>query len=141
MRTDTHREVIRRYFEEVWNNGDLAVLDTIIAPEYVNHSPSSPNPAPGPGGLKPIVAAMRAAFPDLHYTIDDQVYDGEKAAIRCTVTGTHAGDFFGIPPTSRSFRVSQLQIERFQNGQIVEHWRLTDELALLRQLGLAPGDQ
>jgi steroid delta-isomerase-like uncharacterized protein len=139
MSIDTHRNVIRRYFEEVWNNGDLDVLDALIAPDYVNHSPSTANPPLGPVGLKPIVAAMRTAFPDLHYTIDDQVYDGERAAIRCTLSGTHTGDFFGTPPTGKSFRVSQFQIERFRNGQIVEHWRQTDELGLMRQLGLLPG--
>jgi len=138
MLPNTHREVIRRYFEEVWNNGDLDVLDAIIAPTYVNHSPSTPNPIPGPAGLKPIVAGMRAAFPDLHYMIEEQLYDGDKAAIRCSLCGTHTGNFFGIPATGKPFRASQFQIERFQNGQIIEHWRQTDDLGLLRQLGLIP---
>lgn len=132
----TYEKIIQRYFGEVWNQGDLDVLDEIIAPDYVNHSPSTPNPPTGPVGLKPIVAAMRTAFPDLHYEVHDLVVDEGKVAVRCTMTGTHQGDFFGIPPTGQAVQVSQFQIEYIRDGQIVQHWRQTDELGLMRQLGL-----
>lgn len=128
--------VIQRYFEEVWNRGQLDALDELLTDDYVNHSPSTPNPPRGPAGLKPIVAAMRQAFPDLHYKIEDEIVTAEVVTVRTTVTGTHRGDFFGIAPTGRSIRVAQINVERFRRGRIAEHWRLTDELSLLKQLGI-----
>jgi steroid delta-isomerase-like uncharacterized protein len=128
--------VIHRYFEEVWNQGKLEVLDELLARDYVNHSSSIPDPAPGPAGVKPIVAAMRHAFPDLQYRINQLVAGDDAVAVRVTLSGTHRGDFFGNAPTGKRFEVTQTNIERFRDGKIVEHWRNTDELALLRQLGL-----
>jgi steroid delta-isomerase-like uncharacterized protein len=130
--------VARRYFEEVWNRGKVDVLDELLAPDYVNHTPSFGSPPPGPNGLKPIVLAMRRAFPDLHFTIEDVVATPNAVAIRTTMTGTHDGDLFGIAPTHRRVNVTQIQIERLRGGRIVEHWRVTDELTLMRQLGVVP---
>src|SRR5690606_20771032 len=124
--------------EEVWNQGQLDVLDELLAPDYVNHSSSMPDAPPGPEGVKPIVAAMRRAFPDLHYTIDRMVVGDDAVAVRVTLTGTHVGDFFGIPPTGKPLKVTRTNIEQFRDGKIVAHWRTTDELSLLRQLGVVP---
>jgi predicted ester cyclase len=128
----------RRYFEEVWNQGKVDVLDELLSPDYVNHTPSFGTPPPGPSGLKPIVLAIRRAFPDLHFTIDDVIVAPDAIVIRTTMTGTHEGDLFGIAPTHRSVKVMQIQIERMRKGRIVEHWRVTDELTMMRQLGVAP---
>jgi steroid delta-isomerase-like uncharacterized protein len=132
------QRVIERYFEEVWNQGKLEVLDELLAPDYVNHSSSLPDSPPGPAGVKPIVTAMRTAFPDLHYAIEQLVLGADAVAVRVRMTGTHRGDFFGIAPVHKRFEVTQTNIERFRDGKIVEHWRNTDELALFRQLGLVP---
>lgn len=128
-------QLIIRYFEEVWNKGKLDVLDEIISPDYINHSPGLPNPIPGPAGLKPIVAGMRIAFLDLKYVIHNMVIADDQVAIHTTMQGTHTGDFFGLAPTNKVINVNQMQIERIANNQIIEHWRVTDELTLLRQLG------
>jgi steroid delta-isomerase-like uncharacterized protein len=128
----------RRYFEEVWNQGKVDVLDELLAPDYINHTPSTGHPPAGPAGLKPIVLAIRRAFPDLHFTIDDVIVTGSAVAIRTTMTGTHEGDLFGVPPTRRKIKVMQLQIERIKNGRIAEHWRVTDELSMMKQLGVVP---
>jgi steroid delta-isomerase-like uncharacterized protein len=130
--------LIHRYFEEVWNEGRLDVLDELLTPGYLNHTPSTAAPPPGPAGLEPIVAAMRAAFPDLHYAIEDLVVGPAAVAVRVTMTGTHRGDLFGLPATGRRVRVSQMNLERLASGRIAEHWRITDELALMRQLGVVP---
>jgi steroid delta-isomerase-like uncharacterized protein len=131
-----NRVAVQRYFDEVWNQGKLEVLDQLLAEDYVNHSSSLPGSPPGPAGVKPIVAAMRRAFPDLHYRIDQLVTTDAAVAARVTLSGTHRGDFFGIAPTGKRFEVTQTNIERFRDGKIVEHWRNTDELSLLRQLGV-----
>lgn len=137
MNNSIRRAAILRYFNEVWNAGRLDVLDELLTPDYLNHHPSTPDPERGPAGLKPIVAAMRAGVPDLHYDILDLVDDGERVAVYLQVTGTHSGELFGMPASGRAFNVRQMQIERFEGGRIAEHWRLTDELSLLRQLGAA----
>jgi predicted ester cyclase len=129
-----NRAVIARYFEEVWNRGNVDVLDEIIAPHYINHNPSVANPRPGPADLKPIVLAMRSGIAGLHYEILDMVVTDDKVAVYTRLTGTHTGDLFGMPPSGRKIDVRQMQIEWLQDGQIVQHWRLTDELSLLRQL-------
>jgi steroid delta-isomerase-like uncharacterized protein len=132
-----HTRVIARYFDEVWNQGRVDVLDDLLTSDYVNHSPSIPNPRPGPADLKPIVQAMRAAVPDLRYEILDLIVDHDKIAVFLRVTGTHVGTLFGMAPTGRTFDIRQMQIEWLREGRICQHWRITDELALLRQLGLA----
>ena len=108
------------------------------ADDGVNHSAPLPGLPPGPGGLKQIVAAVRRAFPDLHYTIEDIVLGGDRAALRTTLRGTHRGEFFGVAPTGRKVEVQELQIEHLRDGQIVAHWHLIDDLGLQRQLGLLP---
>ncbi len=135
MLNKAHEQLITRYFEEVWNQGNLDVLDEIISLDYINHTPGMPNPIPGPLGLKPIIAGMRIAFPDLHYVIENMVISDNQVAVHTTMHGTHNGDLFGLSPTHKSVKINQMQIERIVDNQIVEHWRVTDELAMLRQLG------
>ncbi|OGT29771.1 MAG: hypothetical protein A3E87_05410 [Gammaproteobacteria bacterium RIFCSPHIGHO2_12_FULL_35_23] len=135
MLQTSNEQLIKRYFEEVWNDGRLDVLNEIISPDYINHNPGVANPVPGPEGLKPIVVGIRKAFPDLKYVIENIVVSDTQVAVHTTMHGTHTGDFFGIAPTNKVITVSQMQIERIINNKIIEHWRVTDELTLLKQLG------
>ena len=132
---ERNRELGRRYFEEVWNRGNVDALDELLAPGYINHTPSTPNPPPGPQGLKPIVLAIRRAFPDLRYEIQDIVATEDAVVMRVRMTGTHRGDLFGLAPTGKRVSVDQINIERIREGKIVEHWRVTDEWGLMKQLG------
>lgn len=125
--------VIRRYFEELFNQGQLHVIDELLHPNYVNHSPSPGLPT-GRAGLRIVVPALRAAFPDLSYSLEELVVGRDAVATRTTMRGTHRGDFFGLAPTGRSFSVQQLTIERFEAGRIIAHHRVTDEAGLVRQL-------
>ena len=134
MTVDHARALVTRYFEEVWNRGRLDTLDEILTADYVNHSPSLPNPRPGPAGLKPIVAAMRGGIADLHYEILDMVATPDKVAVYVRLTGTHEGELFGMAPSGRPIDVRQMQIEWLRGGRISEHWRITDETTLMRQL-------
>ncbi|AXY73105.1 ester cyclase [Paraflavitalea soli] len=133
-----NKKIIQRYYGEVWNQGRLGVLDELLDPQYINHTPSVPNPPAGPAGLKPIVAAIRRAFPDLHYEIKDIVVNDSMAVARVVMTGTQLDSLFNLPPTGRKIRVNQMNIEKVRNGKIVEHWRVTDELTLMKQLGFVP---
>lgn len=125
--------VIRRYFQELFNEGKLDLVDVLLAPNYVNHSPS-PGLPPGREGVRVVVRALRTAFPDLSYTIEDLVLGDDAVATRTTMRGTHRGDFFGLAPTNRPIEVAQMTIERFSEGQIIAHHRVTDEAMLMRQL-------
>jgi steroid delta-isomerase-like uncharacterized protein len=132
------RETITRYFEELFNQGRVELIDEILHPDYVNHSPGSPDLPRGRDGVRLVVAGLRRAFPDLRYTIEDLVVGEEAVAARTTLTGTHLGELFGLPATGRAVRVAQITIERFREGRIVAHHRLTDDLGMLRQLGVLP---
>lgn len=131
-----NEEIVRRYFAEVWNQGRLDVLDELLAPQYINHTPSTPNPPPGPEGLKPIVAALRKGIPDLHYEIRAIIATDSMAVARVVVTGTQSDTLFGLPPTNKKFAVNQINIEKISGGRIVEHWRVTEELQMMQQLGV-----
>jgi steroid delta-isomerase-like uncharacterized protein len=130
-----NRQLVTRYFEEVWNQGKLEVLDELIAADYLNHSASTPDPRPGPADLRPIVAEMRKGIPDLHYEILDMAVAADKVAVHVRVTGTHRAALFGMAPKGGRIDVRQMQFEWIRDGKIVQHWRLTDDLALLRQIG------
>jgi steroid delta-isomerase-like uncharacterized protein len=137
MSIDHVSRLVTRYFEEVWNQGRVDVLDELLTPDYRNHSPSIPDPRPGPADLKPIVMAMRTGIPDLRYEILDLVATPDKVAVHVRLTGTHTGTLFGIPATGRTIDVRQMQFEWIEAGRISQHWRVTDELTLMRQLGVA----
>jgi steroid delta-isomerase-like uncharacterized protein len=131
-----NRMLVRRAIEEVYNRGDLAIVDELVASDFVIHSPSEE--IHGPAGAKQFVAGLRAAFPDLHVTIEDQMADGDRVATRWTAGGTHTGAFQGIPPTGKQARMTGINIDRIANGKVVECWTNADELGLLQQLGVVP---
>ena len=113
--------IIERYFNEVWNNGNLEILNELLSEDYINHTPSTPDPPPGPEGLKPIVKAIRRGFPDLHYEIKDIIITDERVVSRVLMTGTQTDSLFNIPPSGKRVEVNQINIEKIKNGKIVEH--------------------
>lgn len=136
MPLQANKRLVERYFEEVWNQGRIDVLDELLTGDYQNHSPGLPDPIPGPEGLKPIVRMMREGIPDLHYAIEDLVVAPDRVAASVRMTGTHTGSLFGIAPTGKAIDVRQMQIEWIRDGRICQHWRITEDLKLMRQLGV-----
>jgi steroid delta-isomerase-like uncharacterized protein len=133
---ESNKTLIETYFYEVWNKGNLEILDQIIDPAYVNHNPSTVNPPPGPEGLKPIILAMRKGLPDLNYTIEETIITEDRVVARVLVKGTHLDSLFGIPPTGKNIEIRQINVESILNGKIIEHWRVTEDLKMMQQLGL-----
>lgn len=133
---EQNEEIITRYFNDVWNNGNIDLLDEIMSEEYINHNPGIESPIQGPKGLKPIIIAIRKGFPDLNYSIKKILVKENFVAVQVIMTGTHTGNFFGIEPTGKKVEVSQMQFERIKDGKMVEHWRVTDELTMMKQLGV-----
>jgi predicted ester cyclase len=115
--------------------GRYEVLDEILAPNFVNHDPA-PDQGPGIEGLKGFFRSMRSAFPDLRAEPVEIAATDEHVAMRYTIAGTHRGEFQGIQPTGKSFKVAALQLARFENGRCVERWGSTDELGMMKQLGI-----
>jgi len=130
------KEVLHGIYDAV-NSGNLALLEKFVAPGYAEHSE-------GFRGVEPFrqqVAAFRAAFPDLHVTVEDLLTDGDRFASRTTVTGTHAGDLMGLPATGKRISVEAVDIGRIANGQAQERWGGLNMYALLTQLGVIPAPQ
>ncbi|MCF6252136.1 MAG: ester cyclase [Methylococcaceae bacterium] len=101
----------------------------------MNHNPGFEKLKPGPDGLKPIILEIRKGFPDLKYIIEKVIVTDDYVAAYVIITGTHTGDFFGVLPTGKKIKVYQMQFERIANGKMIEHWCVTDDLSLMKQLG------
>ncbi len=130
----SNETTMRRFIEQVINNGDLPVLDEVIHPNYVYRSPDQT--LQGPEALRDLFIAYRAAFPDLHLDIEEVISAGSKTVISFTLSGTHEGEFMGIASTGRQMKVSGIILSRFENGKIIEEWELLDQLTLFKQLGI-----
>ena len=132
---DDNKDCVRRLFEEVWNRGKVSLLDTLIGAAYVDHNPSPGQPA-GTPGVKGKVESLRACFPDLRFTLEELVAEGDLVAARYSWRGTHKGEaFLGIPPSGKAILVRGMDFFRLRDGKIVEHWDNVDELGMLTQLG------
>ncbi len=131
--TESNKEIIRRYIEQIWNRGNLAAADEFLAPNYIRHIAAAPAPLDR-DQQKQRLAGFRAAFPDVHLTIDDLFAEGDRVALRVTIRGTQRGKFQNIEPTGKSVSVAALDIVRFENGKMIEHWGGPDLFALLQQL-------
>ena len=129
----------RRALEEIWNQGKLALIEEMTAPNATYHDPNVPGGQfNGPAGVKQFVEIYRAAFPDVSIKVDDQIAEGDKVVTRWTATGTHKGDLMGIAPTNKHATVAGVDIDRFQDGKVVEAWASYDMFGMLQQLGVVP---
>ena len=127
------KAIVRRYFEEVWNQRKLDVVDDIFAPTFILNGTTANREA-----FKQGIAARLATFPDIHVTLDDEVAEHDKVSIRRAWQGTHQGTYRGIAATGKRVKWTQISIVRFAQGRAVEAWAVADELSILQQLGESP---
>jgi predicted ester cyclase len=139
MTTDIKR-TIERIPLEVLNHGDFGLLDELLATEFVERTPQ-PGVPTNRFGFKQNAIALKTAFPDLHYVIEDSIESGDRIVHRLTASGTMKGDFMGMPATGKRATWTEIHIGRVVNGRLAEHWGLVDQLGMLVQLGIvqAPG--
>ena len=130
MTAQDHKAIVRRFFEEVWNQQKLDVVDEIFALNVILNGTSVSREA-----IKQLIIARRAAFPDIHVTVDDQVAEGDKVSTRRTWQATHQGPYRGLAATGKRVRWTQISIVRFAESRVVEDWAVGDELSILQQLG------
>jgi steroid delta-isomerase-like uncharacterized protein len=137
--SDQNKALARRALDEVWNQRNFTVIDELTAPNATFHDPNVPGGQfTGPQGLKQFVQIYQAAFPDVRITINDQIAEGDKVVTRWTAVGTHKGQLMAIAPTNKHATVTGVDIDRYQDGKVVEAWASYDMFGLLQQLGVVP---
>ena len=133
---DDTEGVISRFYEDVLVGGDLGALDEIATPDYQEHDPF-PGQGEGLQGLRDRVTMLKEGLA-VRFTIEDVIQCDDRLVVRWTNSGTHVGEFLGIPPTHKSFSVAGIDIYRLEEGKIAEHRHVIDQLSMLQQLGLVP---
>jgi len=136
MGTQENKASASRFLEEVINRGNVSVVDELSGANFVEHQ-APPGVPPTNEGIKTFITMFRAAFPDLHYTLEDSIAEGDRVVQRTTAHGTMKGDFMGMPASGKSATWSEIHITRYENGKAIEHWAVVDQLGMLAQLGFA----
>jgi steroid delta-isomerase-like uncharacterized protein len=132
-----NKSAVQRFYQEVINERNLELIDEMLTPDFIEHE-EVPGLAPGPEGARQFFAMIRAGFPDFQMSIEDVVAEGDKVVVRSTLTGTHKGEFMGIPASEKRISVPVIDILRLADGKVAEHWGLTDNATMMQQLGAAP---
>jgi len=138
MLEEENKANTRRFYEEVWSKGNLDVADEFSAENFVDHNPVDPNLPSGIEGFKQMVPMFRTAFPDIQFTIEDMIAEGDKVVSRLTIRATHKGEFMGIPPTGKQASITGIDIVRIVGGKMVERWGEVDMLRLMQEIGGVP---
>ncbi len=134
MSSETNVAALERMAELV-NTGDLDHFDEVVDQDAVDHDPA-PDQKPGPEGFKDFFGVLLGAFPDLKLTPETVVCDDEHVCMAYTITGTHQGDFEGIPATGQPISVRGVEIVKFRDGKLIERWGSSDEMGIMKQLGM-----
>jgi predicted ester cyclase len=136
MTTEEQKAIVRRYLDEVWNRGNFAVIDELMAPDYRRYTAAG---FLDRAGQRQRIAAFRTGLPDVHVAEERLIAEGDQIAFRIQISGTHDGPLLGVAPTHRPVTITATDIVRFDEaGKIAEHWGNLDELGLLRQIGALP---
>jgi steroid delta-isomerase-like uncharacterized protein len=137
MPNESSKAVVRRYYEEVLNRGDLGLLETLVRADHVEHDPLPGQGGGGREGFRKRVEMLREALQP-EFTIEQMIAEGDTIVVRWTNRGRHVAPFLGIPPTNKSFAIAGIDIHALKNGQLAEHHHVVDQLSMMQQLGLIP---
>lgn len=132
--SEANGTVVRRFVDEVINNGDYSAMQELVHRDYVYRSPDQE--FRGQEALEALFTAYRSGLPDLNASIDDLVVSGDKVVISIVLSGTHTGDLMGIPATGKSIKVHAMVLSRLEDGKIAEEWEILDMLGMFQQLGV-----
>ena len=131
--------LIKRFYKEIIEGGNLALIDELATDDYVDHEEALPGQPPGKDGVRYFVKAVREAFPDIRVkSIEPWLSDGDMEACHVVLTGTHRGEMAGIPATGRTVEFGATDIIRVADGKVAEHWGTTDNMGLMQQIGAVP---
>jgi predicted ester cyclase len=135
---DDNLAFVRNMEEDLFNHRDPTAVDRYVSPAYTLRTAEEGGPS-GREAIRAYIAAYLDGFPDLHVSIDQLLAVGDKVVGLLTFTGTHNGDLFGVAPTGRAISVRQIAIYRLEGGQVVDEWEISDQLALMQQIGAHAG--
>jgi len=135
---DDLKALAKRFYGEVFNEGKLDVIEEIVSPDFVEHEELPVGVPPGREGVASFVTMFREAFPDLKCEVQGMVAEGDEVWVQAVMTGTHQGEISGIPATGKKVSVSMFDRVKVKEGKVVEHWGITNDLAMLTQLGVVP---
>ncbi len=138
MSTEQIRAVALHLADELFNKGNLGIVDELVAPDAIDHN--EPLGTDCRQHFKQVATLLHSAFPDLHFAFQDVIAEGDKVSARVTMSGTHQGPgaFFGVPPSGKRFEIQQMRLLRIVNGQMKECWAVFDMLGWMQQLGAMP---
>ncbi len=136
MSKESNKILFNRYFSEGTNKGDLSVVEEAFATNYAHHDPAALDVIIGLEGVKGHIMTLRKAFPDLAFRVQAMVAEDDELIVRWTATGTHGGDYFGIPPTGKPFTITGMNHWTIKDGKAIEGWVSRDDMGLMRQLGM-----
>ena len=131
------KALARRFYEEVVNGRNLDAVDDMVTPNFVEHE-VLPGMANDASAVKQFFTMVFEAFPDLKMEVLDLIAEGDRVAARLTMSGTHKGTFMDIPATGKRMQVQVIDVIRFEGDKVAEHWGVTDQMAMMQQLGVAP---
>ena len=135
--SEENKALERRMYEEIFNKKNMAAIEQFYATDWVCR-PWPPGMPPGLEGMKQGMKLENKAFPDMQAKLEDMIAEGDKIACRWTATGTHKGEFMGIPATNKQVTVTGIHIDRIADGKIVETWNYSDMMEVMQQLGMKP---
>jgi steroid delta-isomerase-like uncharacterized protein len=135
---DENKAIVRRFVDEIFVQGRRETIDELLADDFVPHTwPSTGHPK---DDLKNATERAHGALTNPRFTIDDMIAEGDRVAVRLTTGATQTGSFMGMPPSGKSYEISEIHIFRLRNGKVIEHWHQFDQMGMMKQLGAMPGE-
>jgi steroid delta-isomerase-like uncharacterized protein len=135
---DENKALVRRFVDEIFVQGRAETIDELLADDFVAHTwPSTGHPK---DDLKNATERAHGALTNPRFTIDDMIAEGDRVAVRLTTGATQTGSFMGMPPSGKSYEISEIHIFRLRDGKVIEHWHQFDQMGMMKQLGAMPGE-
>ena len=134
--SEENKRLVSRIYDEAISSGNYDVIDELVAPNYVSHG--LPMSIKGPQEFRQTIETFRSAFPDLYMLVEEQIAEGDQVSNQGYITGTHRGEFLGVPASGQQIKVNVISIWRFENSKVVENWVQIDFMSLMQQIGAIP---
>ena len=134
---DANKELVRRFVQEIFVDGNANAVDELVSEDFVPHT--WPSTGDGRGDLKRAVERVSKGLSDAAFTIEDMIAEADRVAVRLTAGARQTGEFMGMPPSGKSYRIGEIHIFRIRDGKISEHWHQFDSMGMMSQLGALPG--